>query len=74
MALCTFEEALLKAVRSLETGHAYRNENAEQLTDAWIEKRIKKQETSVYSSSEKHFVVVYQLRKFMSGLQSIYSS
>ena len=39
----TFEEAILKAVRSLETGHYHiEMKHAEDLTDNWIEKRIKK--------------------------------
>lgn len=38
-----FEEAMLKAVRSLETGHKHiEMKNAEELSDAWIEKRVKK--------------------------------
>ncbi|KOO49345.1 carbamoyl-phosphate synthase large subunit [Viridibacillus arvi] len=38
-----FEEAMLKAVRSLETGHKHiEMKNPEELSDQWIEKRIRK--------------------------------
>lgn len=38
-----FEEAMLKAVRSLETGHKHLEmKHAEELTDEWIQKRITK--------------------------------
>ncbi|MGE7931634.1 carbamoyl-phosphate synthase large subunit [Viridibacillus arvi] len=38
-----FEEAMLKAVRSLETGHKHiEMKNPEELSDHWIEKRIRK--------------------------------
>lgn len=37
----TFEESILKAVRSLETGQFHLNlKNADDMTDEWIEKRI----------------------------------
>lgn len=54
----TFEEAMLKAVRSLETGHYHiEMKNADELTDQWIEKRIKK------AGDERLFFIGEALRR-----------
>jgi carbamoyl-phosphate synthase large subunit len=57
----TFEEAILKAVRSLETGHVHiEMKHAEALTDNWIEKRIKK------AGDERLFFIGEALRRGVS--------
>ena len=54
----TFEEAILKAVRSLETGHVHiEMKHAEDLTDSWIERRIKK------AGDERLFFIGEALRR-----------
>src|SRR5690606_30281624 len=51
-------EAILKAVRSLETGHVHiEMKNADELTDTWIEKRIKK------AGDERLFFIGEALRR-----------
>ncbi|MBK3494455.1 carbamoyl-phosphate synthase large subunit [Viridibacillus sp. YIM B01967] len=53
-----FEEAMLKAVRSLETGHKHiAMKNPESLTDQWIEKRIRK------AGDERLFFIGEALRR-----------
>lgn len=53
-----FEEAILKAVRSLETGHKHiAMKNAENLTDEWIKKRVKK------AGDERLFFLAEALRR-----------
>lgn len=53
-----FEEAILKAIRSLETGHTHiEMKNADELTDEWIEKRIRK------AGDERLFFIGEALRR-----------
>lgn len=53
-----FEEAILKAVRSLETGQVHLElKNGEEVTDSWIEKRIKK------AGDERLFFIGEALRR-----------
>jgi carbamoyl-phosphate synthase large subunit len=54
----TFEESILKAVRSLETGQFHLNlKNAEDMTDEWIEKRIRR------AGDERLFFIGEALRR-----------
>ncbi len=54
----TFEEAILKAVRSLETGHVHiEMKHPEELSDSWIEKRIRK------AGDERLFFIGEALRR-----------
>ncbi|WP_088005870.1 carbamoyl-phosphate synthase large subunit [Indiicoccus explosivorum] len=54
----TFEESILKAVRSLETGHCHlAMKNPDRLTDEWIEKRIRK------AGDERLFFIGEALRR-----------
>ncbi len=54
----TFEEAMLKAVRSLETGQVHLElKHAEDNSDAWIEKRIRK------AGDERLFFIGEALRR-----------
>jgi len=54
----TFEEAILKAVRSLETGHVHIElKHAEDNSDNWIEKRIRK------AGDERLFFIAEAMRR-----------
>ena len=54
----TFEESILKAVRSLETGQFHLNlKNADRMTDEWIEKRIRR------AGDERLFFIGEALRR-----------
>ncbi|WP_144509336.1 carbamoyl-phosphate synthase large subunit [Bacillus sp. FJAT-22090] len=54
----TFEEAILKSVRSLETGHFHiEMKNAESITDEWVEKRIRR------AGDERLFFIGEALRR-----------
>lgn len=54
----TFEESILKAVRSLETGQFHLDlKNADTMTDAWIEKRIQR------AGDERLFFIGEALRR-----------
>lgn len=54
----TFEEAILKSVRSLETGHFHLEmKNSESLTDEWIAKRIRR------AGDERLFFIGEALRR-----------
>jgi len=54
----TFEEAILKSVRSLETGHFHiEMKNSETITDAWMEKRIRR------AGDERLFFIGEALRR-----------
>ena len=54
----TFEESILKAVRSLETGQFHLNlKNADDMTDEWIEKRIRR------AGDERLFFIGEALRR-----------
>ncbi len=53
----TFEQSLLKAVRSLET-NVYHLELKEQVDDALIQKRIQKRAMNGYFTLRKRFVAV----------------
>jgi carbamoyl-phosphate synthase large subunit len=54
----TFEESILKAVRSLETGQFHLNlKNAKDMTDEWIEKRIRR------AGDERLFFIGEALRR-----------
>ncbi|MFX3674167.1 MAG: carbamoyl-phosphate synthase large subunit [Paenisporosarcina sp.] len=54
----TFEESILKAVRSLETGQFHIDlKNADTMTDAWIEKRIQR------AGDERLFFIGEALRR-----------
>ena len=54
----TFEESILKAVRSLENGHIHLNlKNADSMTDEWIEKRIRR------AGDERLFFIGEALRR-----------
>lgn len=56
-----FEEAILKAVRSLETGHVHIDlKHAEDHDDNWIEKRIKK------AGDERLFFIAEAMRRGVS--------
>ncbi|MFY3793468.1 carbamoyl-phosphate synthase large subunit [Ureibacillus sp. MALMAid1270] len=56
-----FEEAILKAVRSLETGHVHIElKHAEEQSDKWIEKRIRK------AGDERLFFIGEALRRGVS--------
>lgn len=57
----TFEEAILKSVRSLETGHFHiEMKNSESITDAWMEKRIRR------AGDERLFFIGEALRRGVS--------
>lgn len=54
----TFEEAILKSVRSLETGHFHLEmKNPESITDEWMEKRIRR------AGDERLFFIGEALRR-----------
>ncbi|WP_342469931.1 carbamoyl-phosphate synthase large subunit [Ureibacillus sp. FSL K6-3587] len=54
----TFEEAILKAVRSLETGHIHIDlKHAEEHDDHWVEKRIRK------AGDERLFFIAEAMRR-----------
>jgi len=54
----TFEESILKAVRSLENGHVHLElKNADSMTDEWIEKRIRR------AGDERLFFIGEALRR-----------
>ncbi|RNF40660.1 carbamoyl-phosphate synthase large subunit [Planococcus salinus] len=54
----TFEESMLKAVRSLETGHYHLDlKNADAMSDEWIEKRIRR------AGDERLFFIGEALRR-----------
>ncbi|MFJ7970681.1 carbamoyl-phosphate synthase large subunit [Psychrobacillus sp. NPDC096389] len=54
----TFEEAILKSVRSLETGHFHiEMKNAVSITDEWVEKRIRR------AGDERLFFIGEALRR-----------
>lgn len=57
----TFEEAILKSIRSLETGHFHiEMKNSESITDAWMEKRIRR------AGDERLFFIGEALRRGVS--------
>ncbi|MEI4771768.1 carbamoyl-phosphate synthase large subunit [Psychrobacillus sp. FJAT-51614] len=57
----TFEEAILKSVRSLETGHFHLEmKNSESITDEWMKKRIKR------AGDERLFFIGEALRRGVS--------
>ncbi|MCM3357012.1 carbamoyl-phosphate synthase large subunit [Psychrobacillus sp. MER TA 171] len=57
----TFEEAILKSVRSLETGHFHLEmKNSESITDEWIAKRIRR------AGDERLFFIGEALRRGVS--------
>ena len=57
----TFEEAILKSVRSLETGHFHiEMKNSESITDEWMEKRIRR------AGDERLFFIGEALRRGVS--------
>ncbi|WP_313891349.1 carbamoyl-phosphate synthase large subunit [Psychrobacillus sp.] len=57
----TFEEAILKSVRSLETGHFHiEMKNSETITDEWMEKRIRR------AGDERLFFIGEALRRGVS--------
>jgi len=57
----SFEEAILKSIRSLETGHMHLEmKNADQITDEWIIKRIKR------AGDERLFFIGEALRRGMT--------
>ena len=57
----TFEEAILKSVRSLETGHFHiEMKNPESITDEWMEKRIRR------AGDERLFFIGEALRRGVS--------
>ncbi|QBK25575.1 carbamoyl-phosphate synthase large subunit [Ureibacillus thermophilus] len=60
----TFEEAILKAVRSLETGHIHIDlKHADEHDDNWVEKRIKK------AGDERLFFIAEAMRRGISPEQ-----
>lgn len=57
----SFEEAILKSIRSLETGHMHLEmKNAHKISDEWIEKRIKR------AGDERLFFIGEALRRGVS--------